>query len=174
MKSMWRTQSATCPFVCEIHSILLGKLVLCHFRCCSMEEHYYHHLEQLPCEIVHYLLGFMNCKDLGRIAQLNKTWQHLSDDPLLWQTLCSVTWNMPPGIKITLDTSDHWRYLLRDLQCMCALSRKASVYWCSTSVDDILNELDTSKLKDERLKVDESNLRVTFTGSIGGDRVRID
>ena len=46
----------------------------------------------LPAELFQQVLGYLDAPDLAHAATVNKLWNTLASDGVLWQLLCLVRW----------------------------------------------------------------------------------
>jgi len=47
---------------------------------------------ELPTEIFHEILTYLDANDLARVTRVNRLWNELGGNGILWQALCRSRW----------------------------------------------------------------------------------
>jgi hypothetical protein len=47
---------------------------------------------QLPAEIFHHILGYLDASELAKATMVSTLWNSLGSDGVLWQSLCRSRW----------------------------------------------------------------------------------
>ncbi|XP_036908086.1 F-box/WD repeat-containing protein 8 isoform X3 [Sturnira hondurensis] len=66
---------------------------------------------QLPYELAVSIFQYLDRKDLGRCAQVSKTWKVIAEDEVLWYRLCQQDGHLPGS---SISDHSHWKLIFQE------------------------------------------------------------
>jgi len=107
-------------------------------------------LEDLPFEIILYVISFLRCRDLLSVFCLSKLWKTIADDGIIWKRLCMEMWNVNI-LETTIE--EDWKEIFKSI------------------LVNLPKELMITTEYQQGITILEDRLTAKFDGQIGGDQV---